>query len=76
MNEMNQDIERIQVALLNNLNRLDNADQEDITTEVARSNAISQIANTYIKSCNLVIRVEESKANVRNKISDVVNNDK
>lgn len=76
MNEMNQDIERIQAALLNNLNRLDNADQEDITTEVARSNAISQIANTYIKSCNLVIRVEESKVNVRNKISDVVNNEK
>ena len=68
---MNKDIEKIQYTLMNNLERLDTAN-DNISEEVARSNAISQIANTYIKSCNLVIRVEESKVNVRNKISDVV----
>ena len=71
---MNEDIEKIQYTLMNNLERLDKAN-DNISEEVARSNAISQIANTYIKSCNLVIRAEESKVNVRSKISDVVNNE-
>lgn len=71
---MNEKIKEIQERLMNSLVRLDSAN-DNISEEVARSNAISQIANTYIKSCNLVIRVEESKANVRNKISDVVNNE-
>lgn len=71
---MNKDIETIQEKLMNNLERLDTA-KDNISEEVARSNAISQIANTYIKSCNLVIRVEESKVNIRRKIGDVVNNE-
>ena len=71
---MNEDIEKIQYTLMNNLERLDTA-KDNISEEVARSNAISQIANTYIKSCNLVIRAEESKVNVRSKISDVTNNE-
>lgn len=71
---MENDIKDIQKTLMNNLERLDNA-KDNISEEVARSNAISQIANTYIKSCNLMIRAEESKVNVRNKISDVVNDE-
>ena len=71
---MNEEIKTIQKTLMNNLERLDNA-KDNISDEVARSNAISQIANTYIKSCNLVIRVEESKGNIRTKISDVINNE-
>lgn len=71
---MNEDIRKIQERLMNNLERLDSA-TDNISEEVARSNAISQIANTYIKSCNLVIRVEESKINVRKKIGDVVNDE-
>lgn len=71
---MENDIKTIQGKLMNNLERLDSA-TDNISEEVARSNAISQIANTYIKSCNLVIRAEESKVNVRNKISDVINNE-
>lgn len=59
---------------MNNLERLDNIDN-DLKDEVARSNAISQLANTYIKTCNLIIRVEESKLNVKNKIKDVVSNE-
>lgn len=71
---MENDIKTIQGKLMNNLERLDSA-TDNISEEVARSNAISQIANTYIKSCNLVIRAEESKVNVRNKIGDVINNE-
>lgn len=71
---MNNDIEKIQGTLMNNLERLDTA-KDNISEEVARSNAISQIANTYIKSCNLVIRAEESKINVRKKIVDVINDE-
>lgn len=71
---MKEDIKEIQKTLMNNLERLDTT-KDNISEEVARSNAISQIANTYIKSCNLVIRAEESKINVRNKISDVIDNE-
>lgn len=71
---MNESIKAIQDKLMNNLERLDNA-KDNISDEVARSNAVSQLANTYIKSCNLVIRAEESKVSIRNKIKDVVNNE-
>lgn len=64
---MIEELNNIQKKLLNNLERLDK-ETVDIEKEVARSNAISQLANTYIKSCNLKIRVEESKNNVKNKI--------
>ena len=67
---MEKDIKIIQEKLMSNLERLDGAG-ENLGEEVSRSNAISQLANTYIKSCNLVIRVEESKANIRDKIGDV-----
>lgn len=71
---MDKDIKKIQEKLINNLERLDNA-KDNVSEEVARSNAISQIANTYIKSCNLVIRAEESKLNIKRKIGDVINNE-
>lgn len=71
---MNEDIKKIQERLMNNLERIDSA-KDNISDEVARSNAVSQLANTYIKSCNLVIRAEESKVSIRNKIKDVVNNE-
>lgn len=72
---MEKDIKTIQGKLMDNLERLDKAG-DNLKDEVARSNAISQLANTYIKSCNLVIRAEESKVDVKNKIKDVVNNEK
>ena len=71
---MNNDIKEIQERLMNNLERLDNA-KDNISEEVARSNAVSQLSNTYIKTCNLVIRIEESKNNIRNKVSKVINNE-
>ena len=67
---MKETIKKIQDTLVNNLERLDIA-KDNINDEVARSNAISQLANTYIKTCNLIIRVEESKLNLADKISDI-----
>lgn len=72
---MENDIKIMQEKLMNNLERLDN-EKTNISDEVARSNAISQLVNTYIKSCNLIIRAEESKSNIRNKFNEVVNNAK
>lgn len=67
---MNEDIKIIQEKLMKNLERLDTA-KNDIENEVARSNAVSQLSNTYIKTCNLLIRVEESKKGTRKKIRDI-----
>ena len=67
---MKDEIKTIQKKLIDSLKRLDVAD-ENITEEVARSNAISQLANTYIKTCNLIIRVEEAKDSVKKKIDGV-----
>ena len=71
---MENDIKRIQETLMNNLDRIDKA-EDNISDEVARSNAISQLANTYIKSCNLVIRAEESKVAIREKLGSVINDE-
>ena len=75
VNKMEKDIKIIQERLMRNLERLDVAN-DNLSEEVSRSNAISQLANTYIKSCNLVIRAEESKVAIKNKINDVMNNEK
>lgn len=72
---MDNNIKIIQDKLISNLERLDSA-SDNLGEEVSRSNAVSELANTYIKSCNLIIRIEESKINARNKISDVINNEK
>jgi len=71
---VDNNIKIIQDKLMNNLERLDN-EQEHLSDEVSRSNAISQLANTYIKTCNLIIRAEESKVGIRNKIGVVLDNE-
>lgn len=72
---MEEELNFIQVKLIKSLDRLDK-ENVDIEKEVARSNSISQLANTYIKSCNLIIRVEESKKDIKNKIVDLKNEKK
>lgn len=67
---MENDIKTIQEKLMNNLERLDN-EKDNLNDEVARSNAISQLANTYIKTCNLVIRVEENKKNIKYNLDNI-----
>ena len=71
---MDTSIKTIQDKLMNNLERLDKAN-DNIGEEVARSNAVAQLSNTYIKTCNLMIRIEESKHDIRKKISDVIDNE-
>lgn len=77
MNEnMNENIKLIQEKLMISLDRLDKA-KDNISEEVARSNAISKIAITYIHTCNLSIRLEESKRNVfKNNIMGLLNEKK
>lgn len=72
---MNDDIKTIQEKIMASLIKLD-SEEEDIGSEVARSNAVSQLANTYIKSCNLLIRVEESKLILKNKMNSVMKDEK
>ena len=67
---MNKEIQIIQDKIMSSLDRLDKEDV-NISEEVARANAVSQLSNTYIKSCNLIIRVEESKVNIKNKIHNL-----
>lgn len=71
---MNEDIKTIQKTLMINLERINN-ESDDLRNEVARSNAVAQLANTYIKTCNLIIRVEESEHNLKQKIENVNNNE-
>lgn len=67
---MDNNIKFIQEKLIDSLSRLDGA-TDTLMEEVARSNAVSQLANTYIKACNLIIRVEEGKDNLKNKLGGV-----
>lgn len=67
---MDNNIKFIQEKLIDSLSRLDGA-SDTLMEEVARSNAVSQLANTYIKACNLIIRVEEGKLNLKNKLGGV-----
>lgn len=70
MNKNDANIKKIQDKLMENLERLNNT-KDNVNEEVARSNAISSLANTYIKTCNLIIRVEESKNAIKNKINNI-----
>ena len=69
---MNDDIKNIQSKLLNSLEILTNATKDNLELEVARSNSVAQLANTYIKSCNLIIRVNESNT----KLKELIDNEK
>ena len=58
---MNNKLNEIQEMLINQMKRLDNNEimKEDAKVEIARGNALSQNATTFIKSVNLGIRVLE-----------------
>lgn len=59
----NETITEIQEMLLRELKRLDNDNYmaEKGSQEVARSNALTNSAMTYIKSVNLELRIFETK---------------
>ena len=71
---MDKDIKRIQSKLMGALDKLSEAQDTNLKDEVSRSNAIAQVANTYIKSCNLIIRVEEAQTNIKSHI-EMMNNE-
>lgn len=72
---MEDKIKVIQEKLLINLERLDK-EKEQVNQEIARSNAVSQLANTFIKSCNLEIRLEETKVKNKTGLSKFINREK
>lgn len=59
----NKDINIIQETLMRDLARLDNDDliKQNGQIEIARSNALSKTASTYIQSVALVLKVESAK---------------
>lgn len=61
---MNNRLFTIQEILMNEMTRLDKSDLD--SNEVARSNALSNSALTFIKSVNLGLRIKEtaSKMNI------------
>lgn len=71
---MDNDIKKIQNKLMGALDKLSEAQDTNLKDEVSRSNAIAQVANTYIKSCNLIIRVEEAQTNIKSHI-EMMNNE-
>lgn len=71
---MDKDIKKIQSKLMGALDKLSEAQDTNLKDEVSRSNAIAQVANTYIKSCNLIIRVEEAQTNIKSHI-EMMNNE-
>lgn len=62
---MDNDIKNIQSKLISSLEILSKANKDNLELEVARSNSVAQLANTYIKSCNLIIRVNESNKKLK-----------
>lgn len=57
----NNSILTIQEMLMREMKRLDDDElmKKDSTTEIARSNALSTQASTYLKSVNISIRIME-----------------
>lgn len=58
---MNNNLLNIQEALMRQIDRIDNdtLSQQELVNEIARSNALSNTANTFIKTVNVNIRVKE-----------------
>lgn len=57
---MNNNLLKMQEMLMRQMERLDEGkNNEDMNREVARSNALSQSANTFIKSVNVGLRIKE-----------------
>ena len=63
----NNNLIKIQEMLMRQMKRLDNDDlmEDHCKDEVARGNAISQSANTFLKSVNVGIRVIEMSKNLK-----------
>lgn len=56
---MNNNLLTIQETLMREIKRLDEVSNENCNSEVARSNAITNSALTFIKSINVQLRIKE-----------------
>ena len=64
IDSLNNNINKIQKTILTNLEKIDKC-EDNIGKEISRSNAISKLANAYIQTCNLSIRLKNSKHNLK-----------
>lgn len=64
IDSLNENIIMIQKTILKNIEKIDKC-EEDIGKEIGRSNAISRLANAYIQTCNLSIRIKNSTNNLK-----------
>lgn len=70
---MNNELKKIQKMLMNQMERLDNNEtMKDNTIEIARGNALSQNAVTYIKTVNVGLRIIEMQEKYGNKVKNVI----
>lgn len=66
---LNDNIIKIQKTILDNIEKIDKC-EEDIAKEIGRSNAISRLANAYIQTCNLSIRLKNSTGNLKGLLNE------
>ena len=69
INSLNDNIEKIQQTILANLEKLNHCD-ENISKEIGRSNSISRLANAYIQTCNLSLRLKNSSHNLKGLLNE------
>lgn len=69
----NEKLNKIQEMLMREMERLDNDEiMKDNTIEIARGNALSQNAVTYIKTINAGLRIIEMQEKYGNKVKNVI----
>lgn len=69
IDSINDNIIKIQKTILDNIEKIDKC-EENIDKEIGRSNAISRLANAYIQSCNLSIRIKNSTNNLKGLLNE------
>lgn len=69
IDSLNNNIEKIQKTILANIEKIDKCDGE-IAKEIGRSNAISRLANAYIQTCNLSIRLKHSTNSLKGLLNE------
>lgn len=69
IDSLNKNIEKIQKTILANIEKIDKC-EEDIGKEIGRSNAISRLANAYIQTCNLNIRLKHSTNSLKGLLNE------
>ena len=69
IDSLNYNIKKIQQTILDNIEKIDKC-EEEIGKEIGRSNAISRLANAYIQTCNLSIRLKHSTNSLKGLLNE------